>query len=48
MSKPISLEKVNVDIELPENISDGLYSNMTIINHSPMEFIIDFIAYVQE
>lgn len=44
MDKSIVPEEENVGIELPENISDGLYANMTIVNHSPMEFVIDFIS----
>ena len=32
-----------INIELPEEIADGLYSNLSIITHSHSEFIIDFI-----
>lgn len=32
-----------LNIELPEEISEGVYSNLAIISHSPQEFVIDFI-----
>ncbi|MCZ2357643.1 MAG: DUF3467 domain-containing protein [Bacteroidia bacterium] len=32
-----------INIELPEEISEGVYSNLAIISHSPTEFIIDFV-----
>ena len=32
-----------INIELDENIADGTYSNLAIINHSVSEFIVDFI-----
>lgn len=32
-----------VQIELPENIAQGVYANLTIITHSSSEFVIDFI-----
>ena len=33
----------NIDIELTEEIADGIYSNLAIISHSNSEFVIDFI-----
>ena len=33
----------NINIELDENISLGIYSNLVIVNHSPTEFVLDFI-----
>jgi Protein of unknown function (DUF3467) len=33
-----------INIELSEEIAEGIYSNMAIINHSNSEFIVDFIA----
>ena len=33
----------NINIELDENIAQGLYSNLVIVNHSPTEFVLDFI-----
>lgn len=32
-----------LDIELNEEIAEGIYSNLAIITHSNSEFIIDFI-----
>lgn len=32
-----------LNIELPEEVADGLYSNLSIITHSHSEFIVDFI-----
>lgn len=32
-----------INIELPEDISEGTYSNLAIISHSPQEFVVDFI-----
>jgi hypothetical protein len=33
-------------IELNEEIAQGIYSNLAVINHSAAEFIIDFIRIV--
>lgn len=32
-----------LNIELPEDISEGTYSNLAIITHSPSEFVVDFV-----
>ena len=32
-----------LNIELSEEIAEGTYSNLAIINHSPSEFVVDFI-----
>lgn len=32
-----------VNIEIDEQIAEGTYSNLAIINHSPSEFVVDFI-----
>ena len=32
-----------INIELSEDIADGIYSNLAIITHSNAEFVIDFI-----
>ncbi|MCH3884704.1 DUF3467 domain-containing protein [Tenacibaculum aquimarinum] len=32
-----------LNIELPQEIAEGTYSNLAIINHSVSEFIVDFI-----
>ena len=33
-----------INIELDETTSQGNYSNLAIINHSPSEFVVDFVA----
>lgn len=35
--------QVNINIELPEEVAEGIYSNLAIITHSNSEFVIDFI-----
>ena len=32
-----------INIELNEEIADGIYSNLAIITHSPSEFVVDFV-----
>lgn len=32
-----------LNIELPEDVAEGIYSNLAIITHSNSEFILDFI-----
>ena len=32
-----------LNIELTEEIAEGIYSNLAIITHSPAEFVVDFI-----
>ena len=32
-----------LNIELTEGVAEGTYSNVAIINHSPSEFVVDFI-----
>lgn len=36
-------KKKGLNIELTEEIAEGTYSNLAIINHSPSEFVLDFI-----
>jgi hypothetical protein len=33
-----------INIELDEQIAEGIYSNLAIINHSNTEFVLDFIS----
>lgn len=35
-----------LNIELPEDVAEGIYSNLAIISHSHSEFIVDFIRMV--
>ena len=39
-------EKISnkLNIEIKEDVANGVYSNLVIINHSPSEFIFDFIT----
>lgn len=32
-----------LSIELDEKVADGVYSNLAVINHSPTEFVVDFV-----
>jgi predicted transcriptional regulator len=32
-----------LNIELPEEVAEGIYSNLAIISHSQSEFVLDFI-----
>ena len=36
-------KKKGLNIELTEEGAEGAYSNLAIINHSPSEFVVDFI-----
>lgn len=35
-------EAQRIQVELPEKESEGIYSNLALITHSPSEFVIDF------
>lgn len=35
--------KGKLNIQLDENIAEGTYCNLAIINHSPSEFVVDFV-----
>lgn len=39
-------KKNALNIELPEEVAEGIYSNLAIISHSQSEFIVDFIRMV--
>ena len=36
-------QQPGLDIELTEEIAEGIYSNFAIITHSQTEFIVDFV-----
>lgn len=36
-------ERNEIQIELKEEVAQGIYSNLAVITHSPSEFIIDFV-----
>ena len=33
----------NINIQLNEMIASGVYCNLALVNHSPSEFVVDFI-----
>ena len=35
-----------LNIDLPEDIAEGVYSNLAIITHSSSEFVVDFVRIV--
>lgn len=37
-------QQAQINIELDEATAEGIYSNLAIINHSPSEFVMDFIC----
>ena len=41
--KKETAKKGQLNIDLPEDISEGTYSNLAIISHSNSEFVVDFI-----
>lgn len=38
--------KNQLNIELPEEVAEGTYSNLAVISHSQSEFILDFVRMV--
>jgi len=42
MSKSTSQE-IKLEIKLDDDMAQGIYSNLAIVNHSDAEFILDFI-----
>lgn len=41
MNEPNNQNQIN--IELPDDVSGGIYSNLAVITHSNSEFVVDFI-----
>ena len=41
MADPLKENKVN--IELTDDVAEGIYSNLAIITHSHAEFVVDFV-----
>lgn len=37
------MEKKELQIELPAEVTDGIYSNLAVIAHSTSEFVVDFL-----
>jgi hypothetical protein len=42
MAKKVQNEPI--DVELSEDVAQGVYSNLVMISHSPSEFVMDFIS----
>lgn len=36
-------KKKNMNVQIDDKIAEGIYSNLALINHSPTEFVVDFI-----
>ncbi len=36
--------KNNINIELDQEVAEGTYANLAIINHSVSEFVVDFVS----
>lgn len=43
MSKEEKAQEVNIQIQLDDDIAQGVYANLAVINHNDAEFCIDFI-----
>jgi hypothetical protein len=43
MNSPEKGRDGQLNVELPEDIAEGVYANLAIINHSHSEFVVDFI-----
>lgn len=43
MSKQEEKNPKNINIELPEEVAEGVYANLAMIAHSSSEFVVDFI-----
>ena len=37
-------QQQQINIELTEDMAEGIYSNLAIINHSASEFVVDFVC----
>lgn len=43
---PAEQQQVGLQIQLDEKVAEGVYTNLALINHTDMDFTIDFL-YVQ-
>lgn len=41
--EPKDLNKGKINIELSDEVAEGIYANLAIIQHSRSEFVVDFI-----
>ncbi|MDT8307956.1 MAG: DUF3467 domain-containing protein [Bacteroidales bacterium] len=46
MEKDNKQQQGQINIELPEDIAEGVYANLAVIAHSNSEFVIDFVKIV--
>ncbi len=37
-------QEQKIDINLPEEVAQGIYSNLAVITHSHTEFVVDFVS----
>ena len=44
MSDNKDSKEQKINIELDDSTSQGIYSNLAVINHSPSEFVVDFVV----
>ena len=44
MSDKKDSEEQKINIELDDSTSQGIYSNLAVINHSQSEFVVDFVV----
>ena len=44
MSDEKEQNEQQINIELDDSTSQGIYSNLAVINHSPSEFVVDFVV----
>ena len=42
MAQDENAKKKKLNIDLPEDLASGIYSNLAVITHSPVEFVVDF------
>jgi hypothetical protein len=45
-NKPQPPQQVNIQIQAPDEIKEGVYANLAMVAHSPEEFVLDFIFIV--
>ena len=43
MNDPKNLNQNQINIELSDEVGEGIYSNLAVITHSNSEFVVDFI-----
>ena len=44
MSKEENNNQKKINIEIKEDVAGGVYSNLVVVNHSPSEFVVDFVT----